>query len=193
MVTNNKRTKINPWFFFLVPSKRRFVSWSTERLMHHALTCSNKTKSLNFSLDLDFKSIQQEWVALAGGQGAELGRRQDFCTALSDWFWQQTEMWSWMQNTPFPKVHSTSSARLGTPPWSPSVLGSRKHTKGVKNTKDSLEKVNILCLEKFRSCYNGQYNKSLWKQSVVHEALLHHHTCSGLLQNLNTLTNAEAV
>lgn len=133
--------------------------------MHHALTCSNKTKSLNFSLDLDFKSIQQEWVALAGGQGAELGRRQDFCTALSDWFWQQTEIWSWMQNTPFPKVHSTSSACLGTPPWSPSVLGSRKHTKGVKNTKDLLEKVNIPCLEKFRSCYNGQYNKSLWKQS----------------------------
>lgn len=52
--------------------------------MHHALTCLNETKSLNFSLDLDFKSIQQGWVAMAGQQGAELGRRQDFCTVLRD-------------------------------------------------------------------------------------------------------------
>lgn len=77
---------------------------------------------------------------------------------------------------------------LRTPPWSPSVLGSRMHNKGVAKRKYWLERETIPYLEKFQSHYNEQCNKSLQKEFAVYAALLHHHICSGFPQNLNKLT-----
>lgn len=69
MVTNNKKTKINPQSFFSAHSKIRLVDLLKD-LMHRALTCSNKTESLNFSRDLDFRSTKTRagcpWLGCRG-------------------------------------------------------------------------------------------------------------------------------
>lgn len=82
---------------------------------------------------------QQRRVAPAGGQGAGSAA----LPWVTFWFRQQSEMWSWTQNTPFLKVQGTSSTCLGTPPWSPLVLGRRIHNQGAKKMKDCLERVNM--------------------------------------------------